>query len=442
MTLKKALIWGLILELFLGCAAAAFYFKFYIYTPTYSVRAMQQAIDSGNVEELERLVDLDAVFSSTNGKLVEIVPDNDAMHKKLQDGSFAALCKDEFVSYVKNGKWSEQTEITEESSFQDKLGLKTMRFRNLEYIYTDLPPGVELPKDQTLTDKLLAVGLSLVEKYVFNEGGSGAEAEVAAEENADLPAAVTVGIRVYEPNYGDTYILNLKLRQQEDKSWRMYDIENYGEYASSLLKQNERDFVRYKEKVRVILTATQEKLNELNTQNANKDMDWIFAARSIFDESNKQLDALEVPVAGGYLSYLLDERKEADYELLESYYDLAEQQEKMADARKKAQQNTGDKKKRPVFNANIWDNRLKTGQEQIAAAQQKVAANQAKLEAIVGKAINRAEVAQVTAKNLRNNDDAAVRAANYPGADGGGDTYSLVGGENLPVISAYGDKVN
>lgn len=36
------------------------------------------------------------------------------------------------------------------------------------------------------------------------------------------------------------------------------------------------------------------------------------------------------------------------------------------------------------------------------------------MEAVVGPVIDRAAVAQVTAKNLRNNDDALVRAANYP----------------------------
>ena len=59
MTVKKAVIIGLLLEILIGCLAGVFYFKFYIYTPTYSIRAMQKAMQSGDVEELKNRVDLE-----------------------------------------------------------------------------------------------------------------------------------------------------------------------------------------------------------------------------------------------------------------------------------------------------------------------------------------------------------------------------------------------
>ncbi len=62
MTVKKAVIIGLLLEILIGCLAGVFYFKFYVYTPTYSIRAMQKAMQSGDVEELKNRVDLDGLF--------------------------------------------------------------------------------------------------------------------------------------------------------------------------------------------------------------------------------------------------------------------------------------------------------------------------------------------------------------------------------------------
>ena len=59
---------------------------------------------------------------------------------------------------------------------------------------------------------------------------------------------------------------------------------------------------------------------------------------------------------------------------------------------------------------------------------------------MVGPLIDRAAIAQSAAKGMRNNDDAYVRAANYP--DGGGSSQnvpspSLLDGDGLPTISAY-----
>ena len=69
MTVRKAVILGVVLELLIGIAAGAFYFKFYIFTPTYSLRAMQKDIQTGNVEDLQRRVDLDAIFQGGSQKL-------------------------------------------------------------------------------------------------------------------------------------------------------------------------------------------------------------------------------------------------------------------------------------------------------------------------------------------------------------------------------------
>lgn len=441
MTVRKAVILGVVLELLIGIAAGAFYFKFYIFTPTYSLRAMQKDIQTGNVEDLQRRVDLDAIFQGGSQKLSELVPQGEPVYASLKDGSFGRLCKEEFLTYVQTGKWPEPDKITAESSFQDKIGLKTVSFRSLEYVYRDPPPGEEDKKDETLTDKLLSYILTKINDYMTGEESEEAAKEEVAIQEDEGPIRVTAGVRVYEPNFGDTYIINLKLQRQEDGSWRLYDIENYGRYADELIKQNDRDYVRYKEKVRFILTSTQEKLDELKAEHPENDLDWVFEARKIFEESYKRIDELNVPIAGGYLNELLRERKEISLSMMESYYDVASHSDNMNDAKARAEEARKEGKRRPAFNAAVWNNRLAKYNEKLSGLQKQWAENKSKLEKVVGGLVDRAAAARQTAASMRNNDDGAVRAANYPGAaDNNGDSYSLLGGENLPEISAYGNE--
>lgn len=443
MTIKKALIFGLLLEILIGCLAGAFYFKFYIYTPTYSIRAMQKAMETGNVEALKQRVDLDGIFKHNNAKLAELVAKNDPVYAKLTDGSFATYCEDDFLKYVKEGKWQDRDTVTPESALEDMIGLRTTSFRGLEYVYRDPPPGQEEVNEQTTIDKILSFGMSLINKYAPGKDEITAQEEAKAAQEADTNTTITAGIRVYEPNFGDTFLLKLKLRRQEDGSWYLYDIENYQEFAGQLLKQNERDFIRYKEKVRTILITTQEKLDELKNDHPNQDTDWLIGVRNIMDESNKQIEDLKVPVAGGYLNQLLKERKELYLDLLDSYYDLSEQTDSMNDAKESAQKAIEKKKKRPVYNEAVWNERLTKANTKITEAQRNWADNKAKLEAVVGSVVDRAAVAQTVAVVLRNNDDALVRSANYPaqGSNSGGVTTgvpSLLDDGNVPTISAYG----
>ena len=446
MTIKKAAIIGLILEILIGCTAGAFYFKFYIYTPTYSIRAMQKAMESGDVEELQQRVDLDAIFQGSAAKLVQLVPQSDPVYSKLADGSFAEDSQQEFLSYVKDGKWPKVDTITAESAFQDKIGLKTISFRNLEYVYRDPPPGQENQPEVGTAEKLLSLGMSFINRYTSDEEGVGAGAEEAMAAQSDGgPVIVTAGVRIYEPNYGDTYILRLKLQRQEDGSWRLFDIENYQEFANVIIKQNDRDYNRYKEKVRFMLTASQEKLDELNNQHPNHDMDWVIDARKIMESSNEELDGLKVPVAGAYLRQLLDERKECFQEILEGYYDRQAQEQNMAEAKEKAAEALKTGKRGPAYSDAVWNNRLYQADERISEALKSWADIKSKLEAIVGPVVDRAAVAQTVAAMLRNNDDNAVKMANYPGTgytgtgsqELKGDAGSLFGDGELPEVSAY-----
>ena len=130
-------------------------------------------------------------------------------------------------------------------------------------------------------------------------------------------------------------------------------------------------------------------------------------------------------------------------DLLDSYYDLGEQTDSMNDAKESAQKAIEKKKKRPVYNEAVWNERLTKANTKITEAQKNWADNKAKLEAVVGSVVDRAAVAQTVAVVLRNNDDALVRAANYPAQGSNSSSVttgvpSLLDDGNVPTISAYG----
>lgn len=440
MTLKKALIFGVILELLLGVAAGAFYFKFYIYTPTYSIKAMQKAMQSGDTQALQQLADLNAIFKDNSIRLSELVPKNDPVYTKLKDGSFGDHAREEFLTYVETGEWPEEAEVTPETSFEDKIGLRTMSFRSLEYIYRDPPPGAEEQKEVAWTDKALELGMYLFNRVTGTESTENAEQQAVEVQAEDGPIIVTAGVRVYEPNYGDTFILQLKLKRQDDGTWLLYDVANYAEFADALIKQNDRDYVRYKEKVRMLLTSAQEKFNELHTRQPELNNDWMFEARKIMEESNEQIDELKVPVAGAYLNHLLKERKEIFLSMLDAYYEVNVEKDNMQAAKDRAAEAQKKGKRRPTYNETVWNNRISKATGNVDALQKSWAENKVKLEEVVGAVIDRTDTANKAARAMRNNDDAAVRAANYPGVENAGDAQSLLGGENLPTISAYGNQ--
>lgn len=425
MTLKKAVIFGLLLEILLGAAAVAFYFMYYIKTPTYSVNAIQKAIQAGDVEAVEARVDLDSVLQKGCMDISELLYKDDPMYNKLVDGSFQNVCKEDFLAYVKDGKWPENKEITEEASFQAKIGFRTMTIRSVEYIYKDAPSmeGEEIREDGSLLDIVrvpVLNHLNLMKKSVATDGSDTA----------------TAGIRIFEPNFGDTYLLRVKLRRLEDGNWQLYEVENYKEFVNELIKQNDRDLKRYKGHVKVNLANTQDKFNELRQREPEVNMDWLLEARKIMQESCQQLDELKVPIAGGHIEQLLKERKAIFLDMLDAYYNRISQREAMNEARDKAEEaRKAGKKAR--FNENSWNQRMDKAGKTVDELNAKWADNKAKLEAIVGSTAEANEAAMRGARAMRNNDDAAVRAANYPGVENNtvGGEFSPVGGENLPAIS-------
>lgn len=405
MSIKKAVILGIILEILLGAAAASFYFLYYVKTPTYAVRQMYKAMQQGDVESLQTMVALDDLFKQESIQLSQLVARDSAIYPKLADGSFGKVCKDDFLKYMVNGKWEDVTNPTEENFFQDRIAFRSMSFRKLLYVNQDAP-------------------------------------------NEDKPDEVTAtaGVSVYAPDLGDTFVLKLKLRQKAEGQWVLYDVENYGEFADSVLKQNERDVKRYRDKVRQILLTGQGKLNDLKQREPNISMNWVIEARTIMLDTEDQLNALEKPRAASNLVQMLHNNSECFHELIDLYYERLSQVADNADKKKKYDDAMAEGKRiRRPYNAAKGEKALAEIDAKLKVANEKWVASKAavakEFNLTAAEAANmnrqRTDKALQDARALRNNDDELVRQANYPGAvPQEPQTASPVdSGANLPTMS-------
>lgn len=398
---KKALIIGILLEIILGAAAAAFYFLYYIKTPTYSFNVIQKSIQTGNVDDFTARVDLEGVIKSAALDLSARIPEKDPNKKMIESDEFLSLCKEDYLYYVSNGKWKDVKEPTAETTLQDKIGFKTMEFRKVEAISRDyIDPEAE---DQTPT--------------------------------------ATVVVRLYEPNYGDSFLVRLKMRQLEDESWQLYAVEDYAEFVDGLVKQNERDLKRYIDKVRNNIKKTEDSFAELRQRIPVINKEWVLEAQKIMKESNASLEEISVPVAGAHLNMLLKDRKSIFFDMMDLYYESITQREALEEAKKKAEEEANKpaangKKPKPRKKLNAVERKLEKLNGQLVEVNKKWSGNKEEITKIIGstdETINRG------VRAMRNNDDAAVRAANYPGADtvGDGDGANPLRPDSLPEVSVF-----
>ena len=411
MNYKGALIVGILLEILLAGAAAAFYFLYYVHTPAYSMNALQKAVVSHNTEEFQKYVDLDAVLNKGANDLSNLVDADSPDKQMILDGSLVEKTKEDILYFVANEKWPQEENVSQVTAFQDKIGLRTMIMKKVEYVSKD--PVIEADE--------------------------GEEAAEGSESKASETA--TVAVRVFEPNYGDSFVLKFKMRQTDDESWQIYDIINYAEFVDALVKQNDRDMKRYVDKVRTNLKNTEDKFAELKKKIPEINKDWIIEAEKIMKESCEGLDELKVPVGGKHLESLLAERKSIFYEMMDDYYTSLNHQERVEDYKKHAEEQAKEDAAKAARGEKVKKRRAPNFEAQatkingeVSASNKRWEENKAEIAKIIGPSD---EVRARGVRAMRNNDDAAVRAANYPGADADvGADFSPVRAENLPEVSA------
>ena len=208
------------------------------------------------------------------------------------------------------------------------------------------------------------------------------------------------------------------------------------------MKQNARDYKRYVDKVRTNIKNTEDKFAALKKKIPEINKEWIIESQKIMKESCEQLDELKVPVAGAKLDNLLNARKSIFYDMMDMYYESLNFKETVADYQKSAEEaakaaaEKGQKQKqrrKPNF-----DKQAAKIDEKLAEANKNWETNKSELAKILGPLSRNATEARGL-RALRNNDDYAVRQANYPGVENANTSEGVnpLRPETLPEVSAF-----
>ena len=285
MKLRTLLIIGIVLELFIGAAAAAGYFLCYTKTPTYSLNQAKKAFYDGNYEAFERYVDLDTILTDESQELLQLVnPENKELAASVKNGKAATIAMSDIQYYFEKNSWPSKREITPADELVGMSGLESFSFRSIEYCEKDM------------------------------------------EDESDGTTA-TFAVKIYEPTYGDNYTLIGTMRQQEDGQWKVTGLENYGDFILGMRTQHMREFKRYAVKVADILESTENQLASLKAARPNMDKQWVSDATSIMKQSNEKINQLDVPRSGLMLDALLKERKDIFLDMMDAYYESNERRQ-------------------------------------------------------------------------------------------------------------------
>lgn len=221
--------------------ASAWYFLYFIQTPQYALRALENAFSEHDLDQFDKRVDLDALLDRAYDDLASGVSASDQGSlpevQAVVDG-FAKLFKQPLVDhfkgvvrhYVATGQWTESA-----------------------------VPAAEQPIDVSRTSAEIAAKSGLL-RSVYR-GVSDLEA------NGDEAIA---RLKVFEPDTAQEFELQLLLRRREDTGWQVVQISNLRDYARQVRQTKTIQLKKYFEETQPIIdkcsdtvTIAEEKLEAI-----------------------------------------------------------------------------------------------------------------------------------------------------------------------------------
>ena len=220
--------WKAILAVLLAVIAviggsALWYYGYYTKTPEYAVRMIEEASASHDAVKFERYVDVRKISEKVGDEFLEGVMDSDrAMTEEARSAvsNFAQIFKasvsksfeDAIREYVRTGEWGGLS--PDAQLILDKAGL-----------YQAEPRGVE--------------GL---------------------EKNAEEGKA-TLGLRLYQKEAADEFVLKVRLAKGQDGIWRAEEIANFRDFIAFVMKARKEQFRAYLKTTEDILRGHEERIN-------------------------------------------------------------------------------------------------------------------------------------------------------------------------------------
>ena len=190
------------------------YFNFYVKTPEYTLKAIQESIQNHDVDEFNKYVNVDNVVAGvTNNMLDGIIASQTNLPEeaKVAMNSLATMFKAPIVAslqeglnnYVKTGSWQSgnttadaQGAMINSDMILEQSGLTDLTFEGIDYINT-------------------------------NEDNGTAEA----------------GIKVTQSEINQPFVFKVSLEEQADGYWKVVSVDNFADFIKAL-EDGRKEFIK------------------------------------------------------------------------------------------------------------------------------------------------------------------------------------------------------
>ena len=277
----KAILTVLLTVVVVAGGGALWYFGYYTKTPEYAARMIEEAAAAHDMTKFERYVDVRKISETASDEFLEGVMDSDrAMSEEARSAvtNFAQIFRasvsksfeDAMREYVRTGEWGDVS--PDAQLILDKAGL-----------YQAEPRGVE-----------------------------------GIEKNAEDGKA-TLGLRLYQKEAADEFVLKVRLGKGQDGVWRAEEVANFREFIAFVMKARKEQFRTYLKTTEEILRVHEEKISAadkklvdilhsgtMGDMNVRRQMRAVMAEEILPDWQlrRSELEAVEAPTAAHALHRL------------------------------------------------------------------------------------------------------------------------------------------
>lgn len=215
------------------------YFNFYVKTPEYTLKAIQESIQNHDIDEFNKYVDIDNVVAGVTNNILDSIivsQENLPEEAKVAMNSLATMFKAPLIAslqeglnnYVKTGSWQSgnttadsQGAMINSDMIIEQAGLSDLNFEGIDYINKN-------------------------------------------EENRTAEA----GIKVTQSEINQPFIFKVSLEEQADGYWKVVSIDNFDEFIKALAEGRKEYIKDYLSQTAVIILDKEKVLTE-NEANLN-----------------------------------------------------------------------------------------------------------------------------------------------------------------------------
>ena len=277
----KILLAVLLAVVVIAGGGALWYHGYYTKTPEYAVRMIEEAVVAHDEAKFDRYVDMRKLTETLGDEFLEAAMDSDrAMTEEVRSAvsDFAQIFKasasksfeNAIRDYVRTGEWGNVGPDVQ--LILDKAGFYQAEFRSVE-------------------------GL---------------------EKNAE-DGSTTLGLRIYQKEAAEEFVLQIRLEKGQDGAWKAAEISNFRDFAAFVAKARKEQIRAYLKKTEDIIRVHEERVGaadkklvdilhsgSMGDMNVRRQMRAVMAEEILPDWQvrRSELESVEAPTAAHTLHRL------------------------------------------------------------------------------------------------------------------------------------------